>query len=216
MAISNKIVSTYPSAIVDSELEHGKAADAEIPQILAGRARWLYEHATGGVNGLTPKVTMNPQGFAGHDHSGPPYGTAFLHPVTAICGNTTTPSTVQFTRLPNQYAISSTNPLEWEAMLWVRPHARGIGVPYSRLQLSMRIKASASATLTITYGSIAQSNFSFTQAITTSETTYHFTSANRQLRCVPGFNRIYLRLSMTAESATLAGFAWSQVKPRSW
>jgi hypothetical protein len=60
------------------------AADAETFKMLAGRPKWLYEMATGVVGGDAahePTASLNPNGRLGHDHSGPPYGSAIQHPL---------------------------------------------------------------------------------------------------------------------------------------
>lgn len=73
----------------DSVFQSEAKAHAEVIKSLAGRARHLYELATGQnpLSGADPPCTpVNPDGELGVNLSGPPWGSAILHPIAWIGG----------------------------------------------------------------------------------------------------------------------------------
>lgn len=76
-----RIVTPWPASVRASDVKSHQFASADVAQILAGKCAWLYEWATGAPTQTTdsPQTPRNPQGRYGHDHSGPPYGSAIRH-----------------------------------------------------------------------------------------------------------------------------------------
>lgn len=111
----------------------------DVAQSIAGRARALYE-LLAGTNPFPdeqPATTRNPQRNLGHDHSGPPWGSAFLHPVAWWVGQKAATATLQQPAgLFDDLAESS--PKSASFTFWNRPHAtlpQPRIAPYSRLFL---------------------------------------------------------------------------------
>jgi hypothetical protein len=83
--------------LADSAFKSEALAHASIPVSLAGRARGLYE-LSAGTNPFpneSPATPFNPQGNLGHDHSGPPWGSAFLHPIATFSGKANNAGSLQ-------------------------------------------------------------------------------------------------------------------------
>lgn len=78
---TSRIISSSP--ITQAQVKTYAPALATIPESLAGRVRYLYELATGKAaieaDGIV--TPLNPQGLAGIDRSGPPWGDALQHPL---------------------------------------------------------------------------------------------------------------------------------------
>lgn len=71
-----------------SKVRSESPCTAELIRSLAGRAAELYEYALGEpvLDGHPPVTASNPQGLTGWDWSGPPWGSAVLHPVAWLSG----------------------------------------------------------------------------------------------------------------------------------
>jgi hypothetical protein len=108
---------------------------------LAGRTRWLEEMTSGksAVDDEEPFAGTNPQGLVGVDLSGPPFGSAVLHPIAWYSG------------ILSAAVIAPPGPLDsipsdgkgvlspWR--IWVRPHAQlpsPSAAPYSRGFVALR------------------------------------------------------------------------------
>lgn len=130
----------------DSAFKSEAAGKNDIARSLAGRARVVYELARG-VNpfsGEPPATGKNPQGKHGHDHSGPPWGSAFLHPVAWWSSQKADATNLQQPKGPNlppkSVSVGSAVVRFGPWVIWNRPHASIIRsqhqvAPYSRLFL---------------------------------------------------------------------------------
>lgn len=127
------------------------AGRAELARMLAGKSRWLSEFATGVsavAEGAGNDTKRNPQSQLGHDHSGPPWGSAFRQPI-AWRAFTRVSSGVQAPDPPaTSSAIGNVPRLvvlrPW--LVWVRPHARldDAIAPWSRGYVTFRTRRSVS------------------------------------------------------------------------
>lgn len=193
---------------------------------LAGRARFLYELLTGQnpFPAELPASTPNPQGKLGHDHSGPPWGTAFLHPVAWWSGQKADSGLQQ----PTQPFVSMVEgePHRVELVLWNRPHVsdlpQGRIAPYSRLFLFFVAHvAGADADLGIRIENLndgASDPRGVTRTVSGSSagyTTLPDSDAGAWLQAGSGRNRC--RITFTAADAnapTVTAWALCQVKKR--
>lgn len=129
-------ISTASEWLRQSELKGTSPATQRIAKSIAGRVRYLYELATGDAaftDGFgTP---LNPQGRIGVDHSGPPWGNAFHHPLWVQEGRTEGSSDVYGEKHVVSVPPSSTATII--ARFIVRPHQVGPLVPYSRAYLAV-------------------------------------------------------------------------------
>lgn len=193
----------------DSKVESQAPAVAEVIEGLAGRARILWELATGTVPDNETRVTpLNPQGLVGCDCSGPPWGSAHRHPIAWWGG--IKPDSATFSSNPRAIAgttIASSTlqapSYHWEWNIWVRPFeylpAPAIA-PLSRayVLLSGYTSSATSVTLTVTAcanGQHIDDGHETTQATTatTADTAYTIgTDCYFDLR--PGRNRIRLHI----------------------
>lgn len=145
---------TSTESLSDAEVRTLAQAKAKrVAQSLSGRLRHLFELATGSLpyedEGATP---LNPDGDVGGNGSGPPWGTAFVHPmwvaestfpagVTGVYGHrvhATLTEQGQIERIP--------------AVLIQRGHFDFAGCPYSRARLVMgisRVGGSGTGTITV-------------------------------------------------------------------
>ncbi len=117
--------------------------------MLAGGARdiWEFAHGESAVDGEAPVTPPNPQGLTGWEWSGPPWGSAPLHPLAWWSGRAAI-STVEQPTVGGIYVgPNALVHFEWD--VWIRPHdllpAPHIA-PYSRAVLAMRAVRRAGAT----------------------------------------------------------------------
>lgn len=134
-----RVVSSEPLAT--SQVKSLAPAAYEIARSMAGRVRYLYELATGasavvGDGGATP---LNPQGRLGIDHSGPPWGAAFQHPLWVIEGlpPIAASSTEVFGESPILKLATQNQTLRLLARFYVRPFQPTALAPYSRGYLTL-------------------------------------------------------------------------------
>jgi hypothetical protein len=196
-------------AVTSQPLEHAQVrstapALATIAASLAGRARYLYELATGSpaiaADGIV--TPLNPQGRAGVDRSGPPWGDALQHPMWIYEGTTAAAN------LYGEQAIMSfTTSGEKKfttARLIVRPFQRGVLVPYSRGLLVVRgIRTAGSGTATATiriYGPEGQAGPAQSTTLTMS-TASITTSGEAYTPLVPGYCERIIEIEATASVA---------------
>lgn len=127
----------------DDAFKAHSPALSDVIRSLAGRARQLYELATGHVPDDERTTARNPQGRVGVDLSGPPWGSAMRHPI-AWMGDRDEGSTgvQQVAPVITLAAGASTTIGPWR--VWNRPHARPQGgsavAPYSRGFLNVEAK----------------------------------------------------------------------------
>ena len=189
---------------------------------LAGRARALYELATGQPattdGGATP---LNPQGLFGVDRSGPPWGDAHTHPVWTDCTSIAA-STGIFPVFTGTYGravrldqINSTQRIT--ARFYIRPHARGVSAPYSRvylrgLLLSDDFVTSSSCTVRV-FGPAGDGGPSTSATATTTTTATLSTGAWCPVE--PGWNERLIEIEQTsANGIYVGGLSLNQVVRR--
>ncbi len=140
------------SSLTQAQVRTHAPAVATIAQSIAGRVRYLYDLATGvpavvddGI--VTP---LNPQGRAGVDRSGPPWGDALFHPMWIMEG--TPASTSIYGEKPAASLNTTGQKASIRARLIVRPFQPGPLAPYSLGELSIcgiRTAGAGTATATI-------------------------------------------------------------------
>lgn len=197
---------------------------AEVVRSLAGRARVLYELATGSnpFPDEPAASVRNPQGQLGIDLSGPPWGSALLHPI-AWCTGAPSTSNVQGERAVATVADLAPKVIgPWTVYNRrhdrlpapaISPYARG----YLRIRGSLTTAGSATLTIKVAEGLSLDSGFqrSTTQAITS--TTDAAFAPSIYFDLVPGWNRLWIHLSVGAgdETVRLSSIAIHQVAKRS-
>ena len=130
--------------LTDAQVRSLARADAYMIRTLAGRTRWLEEMTSGksAVDDEEAFAGSNPQGLIGVDLSGPPFGSAVLHPIAWYSGilnaNVIAPpgplDSIPSSTLNGKGVISP-----WR--IWVRPHAKLPSpsvAPYSRGLVMLR------------------------------------------------------------------------------
>lgn len=189
--------------------------DSETVKALSGRASWLYQFATGAEAGGTdqqPLVPLTPSGRVGHDHSGPPYGSALQHPLWTI-GGVQTISALTRDDGTNYYdstiafSIAATNntiePVLC-ARFYCRPFPEYENSPYSRAYLSVAA-LSASGTQTLKADLWAGDDPDSVQSATTSITDtswppQFWNPSTIYWNVKPGWNVHYVRFRCTTTS----------------
>lgn len=197
-----------------SRVRSQSAATAEVIRSLAGRAAELYEYAVGEpcLSGHPPITSSNPQGLTGWDWSGPPWGSAVLHPVAWMStadssANVHAPEvTDQVERVFSGNGTSVGRVAHISMRFWCRPHdllpAPSVA-PYSRVTVALRVHRLSGATTPVatcrvwnnalqTVDQAASDTFTTTAA----ESTHQF---GNTLKCPvePGWNVVQLELSTT-------------------
>lgn len=135
-------------ALPDSSVRSLSPADAEVARGLAGGSRELWELAKGvsAVEGEPPVTPTNPQGGVGWEWSGPPWGSAPLHPIAWQCLCVQASSDLS---QPAPRLVITDRGVAWTWDLWVRPHdllpAPHVA-PYSRGCIALRSYRTAGAT----------------------------------------------------------------------
>ena len=128
------------SSLIDSEAKSTAPARAKVLQSLAGRVLYLAELLQGQVPVTLGRQTTpsNPQGRIGVDHSGPPWGSAWRHPLLTFGGCLTDASgNAVGQRVVGRFNASDA--LIIPMRLYVRPFAASAGAPYSRGYFSARV-----------------------------------------------------------------------------
>lgn len=223
-----RIIQQWPRALLDERLRAGELADVEVPQALAGRARWLYEHATGApaTDDDEAGVPRNPQGLVGHDHSGPPYGSALRHTIfgwgatrddVASSGDwSTTRGLIDL----HTGGAPDRRSAEVRGKVWVRPHVeRGAGppfgarAPYDVGHIEIRARsATGTQTVNVSWAGDDGINVSETFAVGTSRASFGLTS---KMRLRSGWNRVWFRFSVTSTTSVfILGCSVSQISKR--
>jgi len=136
--------------LTDEQCQSESEALAEVASGLAGKARILYELASGEVPGDEESASgRNPQGRIGVDLSGPPWGSAVRHSI-AWAGT----GIVQANnRGPLLSGITSQQARWLNFRFYNRPFDRvpGFIAPYSRAAFSFRYHLSTAGSSTVTW-----------------------------------------------------------------
>lgn len=200
--------------LTDAQVRNHARARVEVIQALAGRARILWELATGNVPVDGPPASgYNPQGLVGCDLSGPPWGSIHRHVIATMGG--IKPDSATFSSRPATYfpltGLSAPHLRSVTWRVWNRPFETlpetGVA-PLSRARLLVSGYSSSATNPTITvYGrtnderaSEAMSE-SFTQTTGATEESFTLTSSFF-LRLKPGANTIILTFASDTSSAT--------------
>ena len=211
------VSSSWPHSLDTATVDNQSPAVAETARILAGRARWLYEMATGesGDSAESPIIPVNPQGLYGVDHSGPPYGVALRHGV--IHGGRSIDPTRNSTHWTDadRDTVADGGPLTVQTVVWVKPHVDGVG-PYAYGYLDFVAARVGGSTVTVTATveniSAGQESASGTLAITSGASINEFAGTSVKVPMVSGWNRI--RVTFEADgTAYIAGWSINQVNP---
>jgi hypothetical protein len=190
MSGNNKIIRHWPQYLPRALTTSEAPAYADVMQSLAGANRWAYEFATGasGQTGTSPAIAKNPQGTYGHDHSGPPFGTAFVHNL----------ATWAWSRESSSTAFISDAGATLKARFWVRPFPRWDGTPYSRAYLSLIFLGNGGTTSTVSAsfrGPSTATRSETSGSISNGAGTYTtFTTSTAYADIVPGWNAIDITL----------------------
>jgi hypothetical protein len=197
-----------PDAVYRSQ----RAANPRVIGSLAGRTRQRYERATGDnpVPNEGPATPLNPQAMLGHDHSGPPWGAAFLHPVAVLLGLPSSfDSDIQSGYFESKVGIAgSTTRTCGPWLIWQRPFAQLPApsvAPYSRLYLYLRAMTDAGTsdlTVTLRARPLNGAPFPVRQSeigtVTTTDTA--FAKEDAYVDMVPGYNVVQLQFAGSHES----------------
>jgi hypothetical protein len=218
-----RIVSS--SSVTQAQCRTHAPALATIAESLSGRVRYLYELATGlpAIEQDGIATPLNPQGRAGVDRSGPPWGDAFQHPIWVWEG--TPASTAIYGEQPI-VALSTNGNKTWvRARMIVRPFQQGPGVPYSLGELTIfgiRTSGATNATCVIKAYSAAYPTddrgeptpFRTATLTMTSSTTMN--SAQIKIPLEPGYCARFIEFESTSANAfAITHMAINQVVRRS-
>lgn len=194
---------------------------AELYQSLATRARLVEELASGVATGDRAISGPNPQGTLGCDLSGPPWGSAILHPV-ATSGGLKATGGVTGERQAVE-TITATARQVGPFIFWNRPHAElpyPYVAPYSRLYFACRAYSLIGASaLTVTLqvlsmldGSVVAEE-SQVHALSTTEATITSLSSFFRL-CGSGRMAAALWLKSTSNDSMITAWSILQMKKR--
>jgi len=215
----NKVASPVGAALRDSQTANFAEADAELIHTLHGRNRTLCELIKGSSADTTsaPASPLNPSGFTGIDHSGPPWGICIRHPLCYFS------SYYDATNFVNQRApiISalSTEELLFEVRFFVKPFPSSVrNTPYSKGFLFWTIENTSGAGSTGVTAeildvrgedTIVSSAITETVAAST-KTSYEETSDPIPLS--PGFNHFKIKMDSASYNVRLHEFSINQIK----
>jgi hypothetical protein len=203
-----------PPSAVRSE----SPARAETMRSLAGRAAELYEYALGEpcLDGHPPVTGPNPQGLTGWDLSGPPWGSALLHPVAWVSGRSPNaavclaPDHADQTERKFGGAIG---PCHVRLPFYVRAHdslPEPSAAPYARLALALRsYRISGATTPTATVrawnaaaGQDREQAVSATYTTTAADTSQTFSNALK-VSARPGWNQLEVEVSVAGGDSSV-------------
>jgi|2_EtaG_2_1085320.scaffolds.fasta_scaffold06986_5 hypothetical protein len=151
MSIRERIGSSISTALKDVQTANFKEAFSEIGSSIAGRNRMLFEMLTGRSARTNEEqiIPANPQGLYGHDHSGPPFGNAFMQPLLCIGGHRDTTNLEGDGKVFLFGGSANADTLEMDVELWVKPYPEIEDTPYSRGYIAYKIKTPSSCTVSI-------------------------------------------------------------------
>lgn len=197
-----------------TDAQAGSLADArsEVARAFAGKARVINELVAGVsmVSGEPAVVPLNPQGLIGLDMSGPPWGSAWRHPVCWFGGRGTDTSGIQAPSRHIWMVHTAGQPPKMRGPFraWIRPFEvlpSPYVAPYAALRAYLRARVrSGTATLTVTIA--AASSRAMTDARTVTATAALTTTmANIQLAdmgLVDGGGARWLTITISTSAGT--------------
>lgn len=208
--------------LTDADVRSRSPGYARVLQSLAGRIRTLYELATGRSVDANeqPCTSRNPQGLLGVDFSGPPWGSAWRHPLLTAGG--LKPDTSGAGAWEGHHTYGSVVDgvrLIIPIRVWVRPFEPTELAPYSRGYPALSLyQASASAPFTVIVrcrsrpGSNVGSRNSAVSVDSEDETLF---TPNVYWELRPGWNDLELELETTSTvEAVLASWAINNIEKR--
>lgn len=209
----SKVGASWPHALDTGAVDNLSPGVSETARKLAGRARWLYEMATGesGDSSESPIVPVNPQGLYGVDHSGPPYGVALRHPIVCFGSTISSDLNTSYWLDVEKVNISADVSAVYNATGWVKPHIDQIG-PYSYGFAGLSAIRTGGSTVTVTIEVENRSTGQPATSATLSLSTANLTTNSTLLKVplVSGWNDF--RVTITSDgSAFLNGWAINQV-----
>lgn len=208
-----KAINSHPHVLPTVRTRNQAAAVSETARAAAGRARWLYEMATGesGDANEPPALPKNPQGLYGADFSGPPYGVAKRHAMAHSGEPIAFAASTYFVDTPTIVANSGISKGA-HARIWVKPHTTQQG-PYRRLTISLAANYITIAnTLTVSVRNAAREDrlVETTVAINSSVLTLY--DAVVDVPVVAGWNRLEIGMRPDSTSGVrIRGWALNQV-----
>lgn len=215
----SRSISSAP--LTSTQVRSNAPALARIAESITGRVRYLYELAAGApavaADGIVTPI--NPQGRAGVDRSGPPWGDAILHPIWLYEGILT-----QANAYGEKAIVSLTTSGERQFIFprFVnRPHQPLPRAPYTRGILVVRgVRTGGAATATANvriYGSEGQSGPSQSTTLTMATIgTLVQTPADIYVPIEPGYNERIIEIEATASVPfSIVMMSISQVQRRS-
>jgi hypothetical protein len=186
---------------------NGRAVSFRTAISLLGRNSILYELASGSSPNGQP-FALNPQGRAGVDRSGPPWGTAHRHTVWSHEGGDTTtdiygiaPAIVLSTAGEKKRILANFN---------CRPFAPSNNAPYSRLQLdvcAVRVGGAGTAVVSIKVWQTNEGDSGPYQSATitlNSASKFNFTTSPF-IMCNPRNNLRIIEITLDSESGGATG-----------
>jgi hypothetical protein len=196
------------ASLQDIDTKSKARARARVLQSLAGRIYFLSELAQGRVTVTSGRASTppNPQGLIGIDHSGPPFGSCFLHPLFTMGGcQADVSGDAVGQREVGQF--TSTSPLKIPIRLYVRPFAMQAGAPYSRGYLVFRARratGSGNITVTIRFRRHGASGPAMSVAsVVGSSTTSNFEPTAAWIDLAPGHNNVDVEFSSASTTAII-------------
>jgi hypothetical protein len=177
------------------------AAKRNVPQYLAGAARYIWEMTRGepAVEYASP-ACINPQGLIGADLSGPPFGSAFRHSIATYTANNNMANVDEPT--PSNALIVANRPLIFTWVFQNRKHTQG--GPYSELYVYfswIRLSGAATPSVTIKTRNGRRERSSSTSGPTGTET--FVTALALYVPCDSGQNKAEIEFSHTDATTTI-------------
>lgn len=194
------------ASLTANQVRSNAPAVATIAESLAGRVRYLYELAAGApavaVDGIV--TPLNPQGRAGVDRSGPPWGDAQRHPIWVYEGTPTAAN--MYGEKPILSFTTSGEKQHIVARFVNRPHQAVARGPYTRGILVLRgVRTGGAATATANvrvYGPQGQDGPSQSTTLTmTTIGTMVATAADIYTPIDVGYNERIIEIEATTSNA---------------
>jgi hypothetical protein len=201
--VPNSVVSKTP--LLSSECKGNSPAVAyRLANSVVGRGAWLLELVNGSaVQADAPATPINPQGKIGVDKSGPPWGSAHLHPLWCAEGGLSGSAVIGIAPLFELTTVGQFYRLP--ADFFCRHFAKGAKVPYSRAYLQMSATTITGGTATVDIN-IENTNDSKTGvAFTSAVSPTALTGTLPFSYCKPGQNQVVIKVTLASMSGGSTG-----------